>query len=140
MSLRDCHRYGKGGDVKEELCPGDVVVLYDDSSRRGFWKLDKVETLIKGVDGQVRGAVVRIPSREGKTTTLRHPVNQLYPLEISCTENLDGRNEAPKVVSSIEPPAMPVDTVSTEPTICRPRRAAAQLARDWMQAMLHDEQ
>ena len=77
MSLRDCHRYNKGGNVKKELCPGDVIVLYDDSSQREFWKMVKVKTLIRGVDEQVRGAVVR-------TSTLRLPVNRLiqYSLEV----------------------------------------------------------
>jgi len=73
LSLRDCHRYSKGGNVKKELCPGDIVVLYD-NSRRGFWKLAKVDTLIMGVDVQVRGAVVCVPIREGRTSTLRLPV------------------------------------------------------------------
>jgi len=142
LSLRDCHRYSKGTSVLKEFCVGDVVVLYDDSSRRGFWKLAKVEMLIRGVDGQVRGAVVRVPSREGRTTTLRRPVNQLYPLEIS-SEDVDTREEAPNTASLIEPPATLVDTVPTEPKACRPRRAAANLARDWMQAVLNaddDEQ
>jgi len=105
------------------------VVLYDDSSRRGFWKLAKVEMLIRGADGQVRGAVVRIPSREGTTTTLRHPVNQFYLLEISCSEDLDAREEAHNTASLVEPPATSVDTVPTEPKTCRPRRAAADLAK-----------
>jgi len=145
LSLRDCHRYSKGGNVKKELCPGDVVVLYDDSSRRGFWKLAKVETLIWGVDEQVSGAVVHVPTREVRTSTLRRPVNQLYPLEINCTEESQG-NSTTESVNSMKPlvtPAITTDTVSTggvEPKSCRPRRAAAQRAIDWVQAVLRDEQ
>jgi len=63
-----------------------VVVLYDDSSQNGFWKLAKVEAFIQGVDKQVRGAVICIPTREGRTFPLRRPVNQLCPLEINFTE------------------------------------------------------
>ena len=146
LSLRDCHRYSKGNDVKEELCIGDVVVLYDESSRRGFWKLAKVDALIKGADEQVRGAVIRVPSRDGRTTILRRPVNQLYPLEISCNDELRGRSEASRSVSSVEP-VTPAGTVPTESEISqltdsearRPQRAAAQRARDWMQAVLCDD-
>jgi len=82
LSLRDCHRYSKGNDVKRKLAVGDVVVLYEEGTRRGFWKLAKVETLIWGSDDQVRGAIIRIPSREGKTSILQQPVSHLYPLRL----------------------------------------------------------
>ena len=39
LSLRDCHQYSKGNDVKRKLAVGDVVVLYKEGTRRGFWKL-----------------------------------------------------------------------------------------------------
>ena len=44
LSLRECHRYSKGVDVKRALCPGDIVVMRDDGSRRGFWRLARVQT------------------------------------------------------------------------------------------------
>lgn len=142
LSLRDCHRYSKGGNVKDKLCPGDMVVLYDESKRRGFWKIAKVEKLIRGADEQVRGAVIRIPSRvTGRTSTLRRPVNQLYPLEIACTE-VPETNGNPESDNSTESPVTLDDTVTTEdvePEIRRPRRAAAQRARDWMQAVIRGE-
>ena len=82
LSLRDCHRYSKGTVVKKELHPGDVVVMYDDSHHRGFWRLARVQKLMTGVDGQTRGAVIRVQSKGEKgTTTLRRPVSHLYPLE-----------------------------------------------------------
>jgi len=97
-----------------------------------------VETLICGVDEQVRGAMIRIPSRgEGRISTLTRPANQLYPHEITCTEVSDA-NKTPTSVSSTESPETLGKTVTTEdvePKNSRPRRAAAQRARD--QILLH---
>ena len=57
------------------------MVMHDDSSRRGFWRLARVEKLVEGVYGQVRGAVIHFSSRgEKRTAMLRHPVTHLYPL------------------------------------------------------------
>ena len=58
-------------------------------------KLAKVEAMIRGAYGQVMGAIVH------RTTTLRHPVNRLYLLEISCSEDLDAREEAPNTAHEI---------------------------------------
>ena len=55
LSLKEYHCYSKGVGVKRELCPGDIVVMCDDGSRRGFWRLARIEQLIKRIDGQVQG-------------------------------------------------------------------------------------
>ena len=45
---------------------GDVVITHEDGLHRGLWKLGRVESLIKGKDGLVRGAVVKsTTSRKG---------------------------------------------------------------------------
>ena len=44
---------------------GDLVVVCDEkTSQRGFWKMGRVEALIKGNDGQARGARV-VVSKKG---------------------------------------------------------------------------
>ena len=61
--------------------------MYDDSHQRGFWILARVQKLMTEVDGQVRGAVIRVQSKGEKGfTTLRQLVMhlQLYPLKTSC--------------------------------------------------------
>ena len=141
LSLRDYHRYSKGIDIKKELSPGDVVVMYDDSHQRGFWRLARVQKLVKGVDGQVIGAVICVQSKgEKRATTLRRPVMHLYPLEINheIEENVDGTTES---ISPVEPAATsensrPVNNPQPQPR--RPRREAAERAREWMQAVLND--
>lgn len=61
---------------------GDIVLLYDDALPRSFWKLARVLELITGRDGKTRGAVVEVPAKNSGTTTLRRPLQLLYPLEV----------------------------------------------------------
>ena len=47
------------------IAVGDVVLVHEESKPRGFWKLAKVENLIKGAaDGLIRGATVRLQSAD----------------------------------------------------------------------------
>ena len=39
--------------------PGDAILVHDDSAKRAQWKIAIVEELIRGKDGEVRGARVR---------------------------------------------------------------------------------
>ena len=82
--LRDAHRYSASprGSYKE-ITIGDIVLVHDEKHPRAFWKLRKVEKFIKGQDGNVRGAVIRVHSNTG-TRVLKRPSQMLYPLEISC--------------------------------------------------------
>jgi len=41
-----------------------------------------VEGLVTGRDGLVRGATIRVKSRGNKSSTLKRPLQCLYPLEI----------------------------------------------------------
>ena len=85
--LRDAHRSsskGHTGDRSPNV--GDIVVFHDDNHPRLMWKLGKVEGLLEGHDGIVRGALVRVHSRMG-SVVLKRPVQLLYPLEIcDCEE------------------------------------------------------
>ena len=85
LELRESHRYGQRVDSSgSSLSEDNVVLMHSDSKLRGFWKLAKIHQLIKGHDGFVRGAIVRVPTKEGRTTLLRRPLKCLYPLE--CNE------------------------------------------------------
>ena len=55
---------------------GDIVLVHDEAYPRTYWRLGKVERLIKGRDEQIRAAVVPVASRSG-TTTLKRPVQLL---------------------------------------------------------------
>ena len=115
------------------------MLMYDDSHQRGFWRLARVQKLMTGVDGQVRGAVIRVQSKGEKgTTTLRRPVTHLYPLETSreIEESVNGTTET---VNSVEATATPETQVDdSQPQSRGPRREAAKRAREWMQAVLNN--
>ena len=64
------------------IATGDVVVVHDENLPRGLWKLGRVEEVIAGRDGSVRGAAVRLVSRNRQQTLIRRPIQLLYPLEI----------------------------------------------------------
>lgn len=83
LELREAHRYHNG---KEDATPpsvGDIVLVSDDSTPRGLWKLARVNSLIKGKDGQTRGAVLQVASGSGRSSTLQRPIQLLYPLEVA---------------------------------------------------------
>ena len=64
------------------------MIIQDDNTRRVQWKLGKVESLIEGKDGAVRGAVVlKITTKHGRSILLRRPIQKLYPLEQFSREN-----------------------------------------------------
>ena len=54
-----------------------------------------MEKLIKGCDEQIRAAVVRVASRSG-TTTLKRPVQLLYPLETNHADHEETESEPQK--------------------------------------------
>ena len=55
--------------------------MYSDDQPRIFWKLGRIEKVLQGADGQRRAANVRV-SKNGHTSTLNHPIQHLYPLEV----------------------------------------------------------
>ena len=88
--LSEVHRLrpAKGNASTER----DVVIVHDENNlKRNAWKIAIVEKLIKGKDGEVRGAQVRRVSTKGKPEVLNCPFQKLYPLEIFCS---DGRGES----------------------------------------------
>jgi len=85
LQLRECHRHnGNSAVIDGVLQEGQVVLMHNESSPRGFWKLVRVHELIKGSDGLVRGAVLKMPSDKGRPTLFRWPLRCLYPLEANC--------------------------------------------------------
>ena len=56
-------------------------------------KLACIQKLMIGKDGQTRGAVLRVASAKRQSTVLQHPLQRLYPLEISSSTS--GQEEVP---------------------------------------------
>ena len=42
-----------------EIAVGDIVIVQNNKTKRNFWKLAKVEELLPGEDGVVRGAMIK---------------------------------------------------------------------------------
>ena len=72
--LREVQRvHHRGG---EQIQEGDVVLVFEEKVPRHNWRIAKVNELIPGTDGKVRGATVKI----GKTGSyIQRPINKLYP-------------------------------------------------------------
>ena len=117
-SLRERHQL-KHGDKKYTLAIGDVVVIQSSERNRNCWPLGTVEELIEGRDGVVRGA--KLPTGRSH---LEHPIQHLYPLELSCEkENVQGDK------TPLNPKA----------PVFRPKRDATVAARLRMQEVAEEE-
>ena len=90
VGLREVHRGTTSRPTKVEK--GDMVIVEDESRKRGLWKTGIVEQTIFGKDGHTRGAKVRIASTGKSPAYLSRPIQKLYPLEIRCKDNLKDEN------------------------------------------------
>ena len=134
VELREMHRYAQKPTTPHvPVSVGDVVLVYDEDHPRIFWKLAKVEGLIKGSDGVVRGAKVRVRSANG-FTVLKRPVQHLFPLEV----NIDHVSVAEDVRLRLSQQKGQDEKEVQEERKVRPARASAQRARqkitEWMKS------
>ena len=96
VGLRDMHRFNiTSGGRGRHIALGDIILVHDEAHPRTYWRLGKVEKLIKGCDEQIRAAVVRVASRSG-ITTLKRPVQLLYPLETNHADHEETESEPQK--------------------------------------------
>ena len=119
VDLREFHRSKTTGEV--EVHKGDIVLVMEDRFKKHQWKMGVVQQLIKGKDGIVRGAEVRICSK-GKKDVLRRPLQKLVPLERNEKGADDGKvGKSEESVKELEN-----EMSNTER---QPKRAAAKDAR-----------
>ena len=85
---------GKNGQLPEV---GDIVVVHDERKRH-LWRLGKIEGLISGKDGNVRGAKLRVSETGKRPTVLERPLQKLFPLEMRDTHKIPD-NPTPKSVA-----------------------------------------
>ena len=74
------------------------MLIKDDATKRKVWKKGRVEQLVRGSDGKVRGAVLKVKSPAGNLSTIRRPVQKLIPLEVQRSSS--DINPSPITVSS----------------------------------------
>ena len=99
LGLREQHRLSPRRNMGDlEITVGDVVIIHEECLPRSRWRLGRIISLIKGKDGHVRGARVTVITKQGKISEIERPLQKLYPLELShsdekTTSNVD--NESP---------------------------------------------
>jgi len=132
--LRELHSYAaKKQEKPTTISVGDIVVIHDEQLPRGLWKLGKVESLMKGHDGQVRGVTLKTTSKDGQRISLNRPVQRLYPLEV-CTESVETASTTNNPTETTSP------APSVEPGENRGRlsRSTAQRSRETWKAILSE--
>jgi hypothetical protein len=116
LGLREQSIVAARNSKTDSVSVGDIVILRNDQTARCFWKLARVEELLRGADNQVRAAIVRVlEGKSDRTRLLRRSVNHLIPIEVK-QEPEDTEKE--KAVEQVEEE----QTVESE---ARPRRNAA---------------
>ena len=81
LELREFHHTREEMGSSHAVKEGEVVTVYDEGHPRGLWRLGKIENLVCGSDGIIRGVYVRVMSKKGYAKTLRRPLQHIYPLE-----------------------------------------------------------
>ena len=137
LELRESHRTNQGESRGSPIATGDIVLVHDEHQPRGFWKLAQVKETIVGKDGRVRGAVLKLSTKDGQATFLRRPLQLLYPLEINC--HFNDPAIAPNDTSSAED--VGIEQTDNEVPIATRRqsqRLAARQANDQLKACLFE--
>uniref|UniRef100_A0A1X7UB93 DUF5641 domain-containing protein n=1 Tax=Amphimedon queenslandica TaxID=400682 RepID=A0A1X7UB93_AMPQE len=83
VELREGHKRISRGDG-DIVSLGDVVIIQDESPQ-GFWRLGLIEDIIRGEDGLERGAIVQVKSGSEPSAFILRPLQRLFPLEVPTT-------------------------------------------------------
>ena len=128
LELRNSHRLKTRDAEGQTVAVGDVDIVHEDGLHRGLWKLGRVERLIKGKDGLVRGAVVKSTTpKKRNPIRLRRPLQRLHPLELGAHSQGDSTEDIPDVPDGAEDAEK------------RPRREAARRADRQRRALMENE-
>ena len=134
LEMREFHRIRKPDRGNREIVKeGEVVAVFDEMHPRSFWRLGRIEGIIRSSDGGVRGAQVRVKTKSGSSTILRRPIQHLYPLGVhseagpAATDELD-KSSSPLRTSQESPESS--DPPNSWSQVARTHRQAAVQARD----------
>ena len=83
------------------------MIKDDQPLPRSKWPIAKVEQLIRGKDGHIRGAKLRSTTKTGKKGSIHRPLAKIIPFEIA-----EDRQSSPEL------PTAPVVTVPSPNEIC----------------------
>ena len=142
LRLREAHRHlqtPKGGTSTAAV--GDIVIVHDDKHPRGLWKLGRIEKLLPGADGNVRGTFIRVQSK-GRSSVLKRPLQRLYPLEVGTAENISSpspmSDDAPQPDTLLSPQGANDFAESSQQENRRPRCQVFLRAQDNIKTWVND--
>ena len=138
LQLRECHGYNWSGGAGREPHIG-VVLLRSDNKLRGLWKLARVQQVLRGKDGCVRGAVLQVPSGDSGSNIQGRPLQYLHLLEVDCkqADTMTDAAETDNGTMNIEmSPATQQECSLNDAS--RLKRAAMQKANDFIWAVISE--
>jgi hypothetical protein len=75
--------YRKRKSSTRDLAVGDVVLIKDDEpTPRAQWRIGRVLQHVKGRDGLVRGAKLKVLAKGGTQSSVYRPLQKMIPFEI----------------------------------------------------------
>ena len=104
VNLREFHNCKAKKAEHPLIEESDVVIIKEDNVHRGSWRLARVDRLLKGTDGEIRGAEIVVADKNGKLSRLRHALQLLYPLE--AKELCSKKPKEPNVKQNTAEPVM----------------------------------
>ena len=108
--LRERHKPSKKRGLQVKV--GDVVLIQEENVKRLNWPIAVIESLLKGKDGNVRAAIVRMFNKAGRLATTRRAVQRLYPVEVR-----DTKREREDIQDGTEFPITSVERANAENTV-----------------------
>ena len=81
----------KTGNGKRNMEVGEIVSVHSKNEKRGMWKMGRIEEKIEGRDGIVRGAGVKLITKE-KPVYINKTVQKLYSLEMQSKADVEKEN------------------------------------------------
>ena len=109
LSLREHHKGIPNVQRESVIKTGDIVCIHEDSVPRSFWRLGRVKELVRGSDGQVKGAAIKLGDKGKRSNIIRRPIQKLFLLETSRvdtkleeTDSMKFSEQKPDVVRGVK--------------------------------------
>ena len=116
----------KGNDTNSIREDAVVLIKDDEPTPRTQWRMGRVLQLVKGRDGKVRGAKLKVLSKAWKPSSVHRPVQRLIPFEIQQKSVVNDENEVNTEEDSVNKgEILPEIEVQDAVSSARPRRKAA---------------
>ena len=79
------YNYRRYSDVEKLVLNNIVLIKDDDITPRNKWK-NVIDELIKAIDGKVRGATLRVCTKDNKINLIKRDIKRLISLELHLHE------------------------------------------------------